>query len=64
MPNSTSQSKHAEKPETNPSVPWYEEQADAKEDKVIAHNKQDIDYKTKRSDPENEPDAQEEGGKL
>ena len=50
----------AGEPETIPSVPWWEEQTDAIEVEVIVEYKLDIGYKPEGSDPENEPDAQED----
>ena len=46
------QQEGTKEPQTNPSVPWQEEQSDAAEGEVIACYDLDIDYKPEGSDPE------------
>ena len=54
------QQEGAAKSWNNVSILWLEEQADAKEGKVMVYYKPDINYEPEGSDPNDEPDAQGE----
>ena len=58
-PTAQPQPEDTKEPETNPIVPWQEEQADAIYGKVIADYEHDVDNKLEESDPENESEVKE-----
>ena len=59
-PTAWSQQQEGKEPETHPNVPQHKEQADAKEDKVVADYKPDVDCEPEGLDSEIKPVNDEE----